>query len=347
MMTTAAERSKTLSNTLGFTADDLAANRTGHLSVSQIAALRADARPFWRMLAIVGVFAVLFGGVLLMVDSPQAPLLLLLALMVPGGFALLFAIRLAGIYASIADGSVVAVEGPAHPYAKRNLNRGGVAYYVRIGAEEFFIPYRLQQAFVPGETYHIFYTPKGRLIVSGESAPPPTAEVSRLPTPQLAQVLGFDWEDLAANRAGRLSPAQATRLRRLRTREIYTAIVSGLAAVGVGLLWPLLDHSTTMLLFWGLILIFPVAFLLTALWSIERRSRDLRAGVVAEARGILHRRAQDVGSTRRQPTYTLGIGHVVLPVALDVYNAFTDGDSYVVYFVAHSRLLLSAEPLDT
>jgi len=298
---------------------------------------------------ILGVFAVLVGGALLLFagSSPETPLLFLLTLMVPGGLGVIFALRLAGIYASIGDGRVLAAEGLAETYAKRAL-RGGAAFYARIGAQEFFVDRDLQLAFQPGSAYRVFYTPRGRLIVSGEFAPEPSPETatSRLLSPELASVLGFSREDLDANRAGRLSPAQAAKLRRTRTGDIIRGLVSAVVSAGMVTLWPLLNGSTTTLLFWALVLLFPAAFALVSLWSAGQRSRDLQSGTVAIAGGPLQRHAEDLGSTRRTPTYTLNAGGVKLNVPLEVYGAFADDGHYALYHTPHSRTLLSAEPLD-
>ena len=341
--------SKPLQNVLGFTSDDLAANRAGFLGKQQADQLWRSTRPFWRLITIVGVFALLLAAILVAFSggSREAPLLFLLTLLVPGGLCAIFVVRLAGIYASIGDGRVVAAEGLAETYAKRAL-RGGVAFYVRIGAQEFFVGRDLQLAFQAGSAYRVFYTPRGRLIVSGEFAPEPSPDTvaSRLLSPELAAVLGFSREDLDANRAGRLSPAQAATLRRAHTRDIVRGLVSAAIAAGVVALWSLLNSSTTAILFWALVLLFPAAFALVSLWSAGQRSRDLQSGVVAIAAGPLQRHAEDLGSTRRAPTYSLNAGGVKLNVPLTVYGAFADGGHYALYHTPHSRTLLSAEPLD-
>ena len=340
---------KSLQNVLGFTADDLTANRAGRLTARQIADLRAAARPFWRLLTIFVVFALLAGAALLLFagNSPDAPMLFLLTMMVPGILGVIFAVRLAGIYASIGDGSVLAAEGLAETYTKRAL-RGGVAFYVCVGEQEFFVGRNLQLAFQPGEAYSVFYTPRGRLIVSGEFAPAPSAETvaSRLLATELASALGFSREDLDANRAGRLSPAQSARLGRIRNRAIVTALVSGAIAAGIVALWPSFNGSTTSIIFWALLLFFPAALAAVSLWNAVQHTRDLQGGTIAMAGGPLHREAENVGSTRRAPNYTLNAGGVRLHVPLAVYGAFADGGHYALYHTPHSRVLLAAEPLD-
>jgi hypothetical protein len=348
-MTTDYRPSQPLQDVLGFTREDLSANRAGYLGKQQADRLWRSARPFWRLITIVGVFALLMVALLIAFSggSREAGPLYLLVMLVPGGLCAIFFVRLAGIYASVGDGRVTAAEGLAEPYTK-HAYRGGVAYYVRIGSEEFFIDRDLQMAFKPGSAYRVFYTPKGRILVAGEfaAAPDPATIASRLVSPELASALGFSREDLDANRAGRQSAAQVTRLRRLRKREMVQGLVSAGIAAGIIAAWPLFDTSTISRLFWGGILLLPAALALAFLWSAMQRHRDLQSAAVRTASGPLERVTDDLSSTRRRPTFSLRVEGVRLPVPLAVYGAFADGGHYALYHTPHSRLLLSAEPLD-
>src|SRR5690606_8148585 len=118
--------------------------------------------------------------------------------------------------------------------------------YVRVGEQTFFITHALQAAFESGRAYRVFYTPKGRIIVSGEFAPAPSAatRATRFATPEFAEPLGFSRQDLDANRAGRLTAAQIARLRKSRNQHVILALVSLLAAFGAVQVWPLVGNGT-------------------------------------------------------------------------------------------------------
>jgi hypothetical protein len=346
-MTTVDPFSKQLQYTLGFTPDDLTANRAGFLGKQQDAQLRQSARPFWRLITICGVFAVVILAILVAFagGSREAPMLYMLMLIVPGGLCAIFGVRLAGIYASVGDERVTVVEGLATTYTKSTI-RGGVAFYVRIGTEEFFVSRTLQSAFEPGHRYRVYYTPKGRIIVSAEWLPVPTSEatISGLPSSELAAAIGFQRDELDANRTGRLSTPQAARLRKSRNHHVLLAVVSGLAAYGFLQLHPFFGTSTTGQIFWGLLMLFPVLLFGASTLAAVQRTRDLRGVGVRALSGRLERSTEGGGSTRRQPTYFLQVDGEKIHVPLAVYGAFTDGGHYTLYVAPHSRVLLSAEP---
>lgn len=347
-MTTVDPFSQTLQYTLGFTPDDLTANRAGFLGKQQATELWKSARPFWRLITICGVFAFILIAILVAFagGSREAPILYLLMLIVPGGLCAIFGVRLAGIYASVGDGRVTAVEGLATTYTKTTI-RGGAAFYVRIADEEFFVTRSLQSAFEAGQAYRVYYTPKGRIIVAAEWLPVPNSEprTSGLRSTELAAAIGFQRDELDMNRTGRLSTPQAARLRKSRNHHVLLAVVSGLAAYGVLQLYPGLSTSTTGQIFWGLLMLFPVLLFGASVLATVQRTRDLRGVGVRALRGRLERITEGGGSTRRQPTFFLRIDDQKIHVPLTVYGVFTDGGHYTLYVAPHSRVLLSAEPV--
>lgn len=349
-MTTGYKSSKSLEDALDFSTSDLAANREGRLTAHQIERLRAEGHAFRRLLLIIGVFAVVVAAPLLAFagDSPEAPMLFLLLMIVPGGLGALFAARLRGIQTAVGAGRVLAVEGLAETQTKVAM-RGGAAYYVRIGEVEFFITRDLQQAFESGKPYRVFYTPKRRIIVSGEFAPMPDSvtRASRLVTPKLANAIGFSREDLEANRAGRLSPVQVAVLSKSRNHHLLLALVGLPVAVAIAHFWPVLAERFWAILFWGAFDLIAAALVVVSLWGAWCRAQDARGGEIAVTRGLLQRHTDETnGSARRQPSYKVVVAGVQLQVPLKVFGAFADGGHYALYYAPRSRVLLAAEPLD-
>lgn len=49
----------------------------------------------------------------------------------------------------------------------------------------------------------------------------------------------------------------------------------------------------------------------------------------------------------RSPTYTLTVGSTTLEVEAHVQQSFASGERYALYYLPHSRALVSAEPLSS
>lgn len=146
---------------LGLTDHDLAANREGHLSPTQIARLRAKAIT----IAVgYGLLAVIFGGFAIYAPHDSANILWDL------GAGLCFVVMIGvlifkcgQIVRDLMSAKVVSVEGKI---AVRVMESRSPRYKVEIGAVELEIPLQAYQGLKDGERYCVYYAPKSRTILA-------------------------------------------------------------------------------------------------------------------------------------------------------------------------------------
>lgn len=160
----------------------------------------------------------------------------------------------------------------------------------------------------------------------------------------LMRELDFTPDDLAANRAGRLSDTQAYRLRLKRARSV---------AIGVGVLLAL-ALAATLCLFGGLrgsgilslvgvgLTIVSAGIMGTFARYWLRLSADIRENTVSAFSGPVERIVKPVN--QRILTYLLRVGGAEFAVDKQTFKAFTHQATYTVYRAKYSGLLLSAEP---
>jgi hypothetical protein len=184
----------------------------------------------------------------------------------------------------------------------------------------------------------------------------------------IALALGFSPADLAANRAGRLSPAQAQRMRKYRTIGRAGASVVGLIALAfIGVIafviLPQVSHekgqgsSSAVPIVIGVAA--AIALIMTTSFLRTRRSLNrLVTGQVERAEGAAATRVHRIhGNVGDLPggvpphgggdRYELTIGGIRFIVkSRAVLSAFQDGQQYCGYYVGQGLMatLLSAEP---
>jgi hypothetical protein len=151
--------------------------------------------------------------------------------------------------------------------------------------------------------------------------------------------LKFDADDLAANEAGALSPAQVTRLRRRRRGQD-----DGFSAFGAVTMFA----AAFMLLFVNFSPLVPFIFIPLLLLAFGvfvginawRINNDLRDGVrAAEGRVQLI-----VGKGGERGTiFYVEVEGQKFRLNREAFLAFKNGDPYRVYYVPHSKLILSVE----
>lgn len=155
--------------------------------------------------------------------------------------------------------------------------------------------------------------------------------------------LEFTDDDLAANREGRLSAAQAERLHRLRRRAM-TVGVSVVAAIGViATVFLFLGqyNGSSILSLVGIgVTICNAAVAGVMLRNWLRLGADLRAGAVQTLNGKVEHTLRVVG---RVPTYILTIDGQELQVGRPVFFAIHENERYRLYRAPGSRILLTAE----
>lgn len=153
---------------------------------------------------------------------------------------------------------------------------------------------------------------------------------------------GFTSADLTANRAGRLSEAQAARLRRLRTRTIAVtaAIVGVLVMAAAAFLFIGRQNDQIVLQIAGISLTVVNAVVITyGVASAHRLGRDIDGGVEP----IIGTAARTLRLVNRVPTYIITLNGQEVPMPKAAFALIADGVPITVYRAPATRTLLSAE----
>jgi len=171
---------------------------------------------------------------------------------------------------------------------------------------------------------------------------------------KLQHVLGFQPEDLEANRAGHLGPQQRAKIETTKLQTLLGGAFFGAILIIFFILvardgftgWPIFGmcFGTMMLILIG------------AVWlQITWLNSDLAAGTVEcitgpVARTIRVHRARRTGSSYQSTTsrhYYVQVGEKDFRVLPQVYKVFEDGQTYEVFYVSKSNTIVGAEKLDS
>jgi hypothetical protein len=158
----------------------------------------------------------------------------------------------------------------------------------------------------------------------------------------LADAVGFSPDDLAANRAGRLSTAQRASL--LRDDRIRVGFVGlcGVAATASFVMAVTFGLSELRALkFWVFAAFFAIAAGI-GVKSAEQLWRDVRTGVVSGVEGFVSSTLDQSGSA--QEYYWVVQGRR-FSVTGDMYTVLEAG-RYWLYFLPRTRRVMSVEPLE-
>jgi hypothetical protein len=164
----------------------------------------------------------------------------------------------------------------------------------------------------------------------------------------LAAELGFSADDLAANRAGKLSEMQIYQLKLRRIRVIAIGIGVLLAAAFAATLMIFLgtrDEGSFILVIIGIGLTICNAVLIgTFVRYWLRLSADISGGVVMQSSGELERVIKPV--TRQVVNYMIRVGEAEMFVSREAFELFQHRQQYTIYRAPYTGTLLSAEKLD-
>lgn len=174
------------------------------------------------------------------------------------------------------------------------------------------------------------------------------------PDELLMDSIGFNEDDLAANRAGKLGPNQVVRLKRLQ----QNARISAWSANGVGTLLMLGGLILTIIGFLGAIGLVIVGlmflavgmqlFMRNGLWTLQAARAQLLDTQMNTVERIEGRVSLDVqakggymGSSSSE--YTVRLEGRDWSVTREVFLAFKNGDPYALYYGPRSGVVLAAE----
>ncbi|MEO6532972.1 MAG: hypothetical protein ABIO06_05285 [Pseudolysinimonas sp.] len=176
----------------------------------------------------------------------------------------------------------------------------------------------------------------------------------------LQAALNFTDDDLVANRAGRLSPTQQTRMTKMQGQSQIGNIVFGiifvviLAVIAFVVLPPLFapQPANSSAVSPGIIILVVVVVLGVIGLSFLRTRRKLRGvtGTVLATEGEAKGNVKATGNVEdagMMMMYRIKVGSVTFAVQrADQVAAFTDGARYRAYYVKGTLpILISAEPL--
>lgn len=157
----------------------------------------------------------------------------------------------------------------------------------------------------------------------------------------------LDIEALPVNRAGRLTSRQRAELRRgWWTIALVPAAFAALIGLFMYWVWrapnPLIATLALTVLAAGL----GIGMLILGGREMRRMAADLREGHVATIEGAAQKeRVRHLSS--REDAFYYRIGPVKFAVSETGYEALIEGRSYRMYYLPHTRRLLSLEPLTT
>jgi hypothetical protein len=166
------------------------------------------------------------------------------------------------------------------------------------------------------------------------------------PEPDLMAALGFDADDLAANRAGELGPRQRQMLTNRRRLQGWL-LTLGVALTLIAVVLVLRVRLGGSLVFWvaAAVTIWALGFgPAQSLFRWMGYDRDVKRGTVRAAEGRLALKVDG----RRRLRYTLTLGGQsweLGPLQKHIFQAFEDGAAYSLYYAPGSRTILAAERL--
>jgi hypothetical protein len=185
----------------------------------------------------------------------------------------------------------------------------------------------------PG-AYHFYYLPRSRRVLSAERQThlePDSPQAGLLLA--LAQAHGFRLEELDANRQGLVSSRQRSRL--VRGLLFLFVVMLALVVVSIWQVDLLLQNSP-----WGFLVL--GGFLALLLIATYRRWLDLLEGRVAMVEGFVQRVEE---SSDDSSSYYYVVGKQRFSVNSAAYVALVPGERYHLYYLPHSKKLVSVEPL--
>ncbi len=168
----------------------------------------------------------------------------------------------------------------------------------------------------------------------------------------LAATLKFNDDDLQANRAGRLTVRQRSRVY-VRRRTVIIALTLITAFIGIisaivilaVLLGSAIFEFAILLALGGEIVTAGLGYLV---WSLRQHYNTyLREGHVAHVEGpVMMYQLRERQDDKTKTVYALRIAHLEFEIPELALNAFTEGSRYIIYYAPDPLTLLSAEPAD-
>ena len=176
------------------------------------------------------------------------------------------------------------------------------------------------------------------------SSPAPAAEKVP-PLSALMTEMGFDKQDLQANRAGKLSSRQIARLQALQRRALLIGAIFffSLALLATLFIFMGQQNESLVLSLIGMLMTICNAIgtgFFARQWM--RLAADLRSGTCMAVRGPLERVIRPNGQINQ---FVLRISPAEFSVRKEIFKQFRHDKAYALYYTRHAWLLLCAEGL--
>lgn len=165
---------KALMKAIGFSEDDLDANRGGYMSKKQRAKMSLNRAAWLNNITVIILFtAGLFVYVVVagIVSGWQFGTSLMgfgVLSVIVGVAALYMGIMRSRLNADLHKGDVFSVEGRIALHVERNKEHDVVAYHARLQGQHFKISRAVFGAFTDDEPYAIYYAPNSKTLLSAE-----------------------------------------------------------------------------------------------------------------------------------------------------------------------------------
>ena len=157
---------------------------------------------------------------------------------------------------------------------------------------------------------------------------------------RLMESIGFDEDDLDANKAGHFTQKQIDKLAAAQKKTLKAAIIFTLL-IGVILCFLALGVSLSAVPKPLLIVALPLGAIFAALvFHIYRLRTDVHEDDICSVEGRIDLSLQPVQNTAN---YFLLVEGVRLHIGQKAFLAFKNGDPYCIYYSRHAKKLLSAE----
>lgn len=338
---------------------DISTNRAGELTESQKKSLRSRLLPRFVGSALGFLFIVpflfCFGGPILFSISSEEDLIF--ALVFVGFFILVFGVVVTALAVSSWRPGLALLDlmGNRVETVDGRLSWRGRGWRGDTDSGDVHLLPGDEQ--MPG-AYRFYFLPRSRYIVSHEvlrfrgQDSDPLAEVRRA----LGSVFDFVDEDLAENRAGRLSPRQQTRQfwGNIRTAIFLSPFLLMALGFGLGLpiglvVYPMLTNRRMDEDAWigalcggGIGLL----FLVILAWVIISPFLDLWRGEITSIEGEVEERAITTGSGKnRRTNYYYIVNGQRFDVGQQGHQALIQGRRYRLYYYPRSKRVVSVEPI--
>lgn len=243
------------------------------------------------------------------------------------------------------DSKVVSGEG--------HLSYGSDGFTAEVDGRQLPLPFG-RGGLVPGSRYRFYYLPVSGVVLSAETVEEgdPKQKVAGLQE-ILAKANNFGQEDLEANKAGRMSSQQVSRLvpQLLSGSSIILAALL-IEALSLFLFSPLgRADQVTFLAFCGTLIAIPI--FIVGLVRFWRALSDILGGKIAMEEGVGRKVTLSHGSRRdlekrtgRETTtrfYQIDQKRIRVPER--AYRALINSVPYRVYYAPNTKILMSIEPI--